>query len=191
MNKTIFLSASVPLPDRDRAFFDSADVVSIREAVKGLVLVLIESRSLLVFGGHPAITPLVSTLFRQAGLQPNKHVILYQSDFFRNRFPAQNTFFSEVVVTEDLGDRDKSLHLMRERMISDHEFDAGIFIGGMEGVLEEFRVFRRVHPAIPAIPVASTGAAAGMLWKDLPDADVDLSDEYTYPTLFRKLLKPQ
>lgn len=187
--KRIFLSASVPLPDRDRRFFESADVISIREAVKALTLVMIETKSLLVFGGHPAITPIISKLFSQAGLVPAEHVVLYQSEYFRSRFPAQNSYFTDVVVTEEVdGDREMSLQLMRERMLAHSRFDAGVFIGGMEGVLDEFRLFRRLNPGVPVYPVASTGAAAQMIWAELPHRAKGLNSEYTYPTLFRELL---
>lgn len=187
--KKVFLSASVPLPSRDQRFFSTADVISIREAVKALALVLIETKSLLVFGGHPAITPIISKLFSQAGLAPAQHVILYQSEYFRARFPAQNSYFANVVVTEEIeDDREASLNLMRERMLTHCEFDAGVFIGGMEGVLDEFALFRQLYPDAPAFPIASTGAAAKMIWDDLPISAAGLDSEYTYPTLFRSLL---
>lgn len=188
--KRVFLSASVPLPDRDQRFFASADVISIREAVKALALVMIETKSLLVFGGHPAITPIVSKLFSQAGLTPAEHVVLYQSAYFRARFPIENSYFTKVVVTEEVnGNRDMSLELMRERMLTHCSFDAGVFIGGMEGVLDEFHLFRGLNPDVPAYPIASTGAAAQMLWEELPDPAEGLDNEYTYPTLFRTLLR--
>lgn len=187
--KRIFLSASVPLPNRDRRFFASADVISIREAVKALALVMIETRSTMVFGGHPAITPIISKLFSQAGLEPAQHVVLYQSEYFRERFPEQNSYFTKVVVTEEVdGQREASLALMRERMISHVDFDAAVFLGGMEGLHDEFNVFRRLHPSAALFPVASTGAAAREIWEQLPNRADGLDSEYTYPTLFRKLL---
>lgn len=187
--RRIFLSASVPLPERDQRFFESADVISIREAVKALALVMIETRSLMVFGGHPAITPIISKLFHQAGLVPAQHVVLYQSEYFRARFPEQNSYFTRVVVTPDVGgNRERSLQLMRRRMLTHSSFDAGVFIGGMEGVLDEFRMFRGLNPGAPVYPVATTGAAARMIWDELPFRPKGLDNEYTYPTLFRELL---
>jgi hypothetical protein len=37
----VLLSASVPLPDRDRHYFETADILSIREAIKALVEVVL------------------------------------------------------------------------------------------------------------------------------------------------------
>ena len=185
----VFLSASVPLPDRDPKFFETADVIAIREAIKGLVLVLIERRGHLVFGGHPAITPLVRLLFNEAGRSAREHVTLYQSALFRNEFPQDNIAFEHLIVVESVGsDRGASLLLMRQRMLREFEYSCGIFIGGMEGVIEEFRIFRELQPSAPAFPIASTGAAARLIYRDSEHRQFELEEELTYPTLFRNIL---
>ena len=58
----------------------------------------------------------------------------------------------------------------------------------MEGVLDEFALFKQLNPDTPVYPVASTGAAAKMIWDQLPVRAAGLDSEYTYPTLFRSLL---
>jgi hypothetical protein len=63
----IFLSASVPLPDWDHRFFETADVLSIREAIKALVETALPTGRI-TCGGHPAITPLLALFVREAGL---------------------------------------------------------------------------------------------------------------------------
>ena len=40
LNK-VFLSASIPYPDRDKKFYDTADIVAIRDAVRALATVVI------------------------------------------------------------------------------------------------------------------------------------------------------
>jgi len=54
----VFLSASVPDPSRHAAYFQTARPARIREAVTQLARVVLP-HGLLVFGGHPAISPLV------------------------------------------------------------------------------------------------------------------------------------
>lgn len=54
----VFLSASIPDPARDKRYFGTGDTIAIRDAVIALVSVVLP-RTKLVFGGHPAITPLV------------------------------------------------------------------------------------------------------------------------------------
>ena len=185
----VFLSASVPQADRDPAFLETADVVAIREAIKGLVLVLLERNGHLVFGGHPAITPLVRLLFNEAGRSPRQNVTLYQSALFRKDFPPDNAAFENVVIVPSVdNDRVRSLERMREQMLGNEHYDYGVFIGGMEGVIEEFMMFRKLQPNAPVFPIASTGAAAAMLYSEYDGRRPELEHELTYPTLFRRLL---
>jgi hypothetical protein len=48
-------------------------------------------------------------------------------------------------------------------MIQRERFDAGFFIGDMEGVEEQFALFRLYWLTVAAFPVASAGAAARRL----------------------------
>src|SRR5688572_3148776 len=100
----IFLSASIPDPRRDEKYFSTADPSAIRDAVRALATIVIP-HSHLVWGGHPAITPLIhqvlmSTLSQQgfehlSERSPEKqsntqHITLYQSKFFEKKFLAEN-----------------------------------------------------------------------------------------------------
>ena len=185
----VFLSASVPLPDRDPVFLETADVVAIREAIKGLVLVLLERKGTLVFGGHPAITPLVRILFHEAKVSPRDHVTLYQSRYFVNKFPTENAAFERIVLVDAVSnDRESSLFEMRRRMISETGFTSAVFIGGMEGVIAEFELFRELQPGVELLPIASTGAASLQLYENNAIENSKLKSELTYPTLFRNVL---
>jgi hypothetical protein len=53
-------------------------------------------------------------------------------------------------------------------------FSVGIFIGGSEGVEEEYHLFRKMHPKTPAFPIASTGGTAAKLY----NADQALAENY-------------
>jgi hypothetical protein len=185
----VFLSASVPLPNRDRRFMESADVIAIRESVKALVTEIIP-KGAIVFGGHPAITPLIALLLRGLGPDGARRVILYQSAFFTQQFGKENDEFLDVrIVPAVLNSRDESLRAMRARMIGDTPFDAGVFIGGMEGVLDEYSLFGQLHPRAARWPIASTGAAAKELFDEQGARRPELfADEITYSTLFRHLV---
>lgn len=185
----VFLSASVPMLDRDPQFLETVDVIGIREAIKALVLVLLERNGSLVFGGHPAITPLLRLLFQEAGVSPRDYITLYQSRYFLKEFPADNAAFERIVIVDAIpGDRERSLFEMRRRMLMDSNITSGVFIGGMEGVIEEFDLLREWRPDVAAFPVASTGAAALWLYKNRGIERRELLMELTYPTLFRTIL---
>ena len=63
----LFLSASIPTLDRNSEFFKTVDVFAIKEAIRGLVSTLVEQDIKLVFGGHPAITPMIQILLKNVG----------------------------------------------------------------------------------------------------------------------------
>ena len=186
----IFLSASVPLPDRDPKYMETADVIAIREAVKALVGVVVP-KGKIVFGGHPAITPLIALLLRGMGQAARQRVILYQSAFFAEQFPTENDEFFRYVITPNVnGSREASLRQMRHQMIKSTAFDAAVFIGGMEGVVEEFNLFDQIHSSARKWAIASTGGAASEVYDMLDRPQPDLfRNEMTYQTLFRRLVR--
>jgi hypothetical protein len=184
----LFLSASIPLPDRNPRYFETADVLAIRDSVKALVSTAL-GEGIIVFGGHPAITPLIALLISGMPAEAKGRVVLYQSSFFESDFIDQNDEFIDRRLTPNLGNRDASLRRMRRDMIASEKFDAAIFIGGMEGIWDEYRQFHELHPGAACYPIASTGAAALDLYKEIGAQRRDLIYELTYPTLFRNLLK--
>lgn len=186
--KKVFLSASVPDPKRNQLYYNTADVVAIREAVRALATLVLPSATL-VWGGHPAITPMIRVIAEGLGIPTQNKVVLYQSSFFEGLFPASNTAFETVVLTKNTHERESSLAEMRRRMLTDHAFEAGIFIGGMEGVEEEFSLFKQYQPTSPVLPVATTGGAAKLIFDRQAEAFPSmLNSRYSYLSLFRKQL---
>ncbi len=178
-----FLSASVPLPNRDPRFIDTADVIAIREAVKAVIGEL-TPHGTIVFGGHPAITPMIAVVLRTLRRETRGRVILYQSSYFKDHFIKENDeFISSRFVPATARSRKRSIASMRKRMIEDTKFDVGIFVGGMEGVIEEYELFIKAHPTAKIWPLASTGAAANMIFERMHKPRPDLFlDELTYPS---------
>ncbi|MBC3995177.1 hypothetical protein H8R20_06140 [Morganella morganii] len=189
MNK-IFLSASIPLADRHPKYFQTADVSAIRDAINALAKVVIPN-AILVWGGHPSITPLIRLILEKLEKDTSKHVVLYQSEFFRKKFPLDNDQIEDIKITREIrGDMERSLALMRQEMIGGNNFVAGIFIGGMEGVEDEFNLFKQCNPNALLLPVATTGAAALAIYQESPETYLkELITDYAYMSLFTKLLK--
>lgn len=197
--KNIFLSASIPLPERDSKYIDTADIIAIRDAVIALTTVVLPHHRL-VWGGHPSITPLVYYVMEKLNLNIQEHVTLYQSKFFEKYFPEDNNKFNNVILTDVIDkDRDKSLLHMRERMLDEFEFSAAVFIGGMEGIdgdkekgIEgEYKMFIDRHPQALILPIASTGAATKIIYDNLlPEEQKNerFLKDYGYMSLFQKFL---
>jgi len=187
--KAVFLSASVPLQDRDPRYYETADIICIREAIRAVSIVVLQ-RSFLVFGGHPAISPFVIVIAEKMRRKDNVHI--FQSEYFRSVVPPESLAFSRITWIPDVNDdREQSLLRMRQKMLLTYQFSAAVFIGGMDGVEAEYALFKELHPTVPAYPVASTGGAARFLWEKSPETDEsvrrNLAEDIVYDALFRSL----
>lgn len=187
--KHIFLSASIPLQERDPKYIETADIIAIRDAVIALTTVVLPSHRL-IWGGHPSITPLIYYVMEKLDLDIQEHITLYQSRFFEKTFPEDNNKFENIIFTDIIdNDKDSSLLHMRNRMLDESAFVAGIFIGGMEGVEEEYDMFINKHHNAIVLPIASTGAAAKKIYDDrFADKNERLVKDYAYMSLFQKYL---
>src|SRR6266446_3477049 len=111
----VFLSASVPVPGRGN-YYETANPFLIQTAVREFTTTAL-GRRLVVWGGHPAITPMVWAVCEDLGVKYSNTVVLYQSKFFEEDFPKENLRFANVKYIEAAGDREKSLYEMRTAML--------------------------------------------------------------------------
>ena len=188
--RSIFLLASIPDPARHPRYYETMDVIAIRDAVRALATVALPG-ACLFWGGHPSITPLIRVVAESVGITGGPHVRLFQSAWFSDVLPDDNAAFEEYALTEKGATLDESIAIMRRHMLGAARFDAAVFIGGMEGIEVEFDLFREHHPNAPVFPIASTGAAAKLLYERHAGAlglPSELETSFTYPTLFRSLL---
>jgi len=188
----IFLSASVPLPDRHPRFRETVDVTAIKDAVRSLAIAC-SGKHTLVFGGHPAITPLIRQQMEDMGSNVSEGFIIYQSLFFERQFIPDLEKFERIVYTQQVEDSlEKSLLHMRQEMLSSRKFDAAFFIGGMEGILVEYVLFHDKWPSAKIFPIASTGAGARILFNERVQEmgwGDNLLHDMRYLSLFKQLLK--
>ena len=193
----IFLSASIPAIGEP--FYDTTDVIAIRDSVKALATVVLP-KAHLIWGGHPAITPLIRNVFLAINSEINikKHVTLYQSEYFVEDFPKENDTFEELIITPQVKVKNeksfpKSLTKMRKQMISENEFKAAIFIGGKQGIIDEYRMFKKYHPTALVLPIASTGGATkkiyDKIYNESETCNRRLLTDYAYMSLFKDYLK--
>lgn len=153
----IFLSASVPV----RPPYDAdARPQEIQAAINALAQVAL-GRKKLVWGGHPAITPLLWAAAQSVGVEYAVAVELFQTRLYQEDFPAENKHFANVTYVDAVDeDKAKSLVAMREAMLTSTDFDAAVFIGGMDGVSDEYEMFIARWPNATCIPIALTGGAS-------------------------------
>ncbi len=170
----IFLSASVP--DREN-WIESARPHEIREAVVALATTVLPEYEL-VFGGHPAISPLVEHAARSLGAANRVHI--YQSRHFEGKIPEAASKFENFHWTDKRDDQPSSLVHMRLEMLRSHEFAMSFFIGGMEGIFDEHKLFRELCANKPIYLVGSTGSASQRL---LEEYKQDFSERGLYEEL--------
>lgn len=189
--RAVFLSASVPEPTSE--FAADADPFLIQFAVREFMTTVLGRRPL-VWGGHPAITPMVWAVCEDLGVDYSQAVQLYQSGYFKDEFPEENARFNNVVVTDRITDSEgkpdlaASLRHMRDRMFGETEFEAAVFIGGKQGILEEFELITSSHPAIQAVPVGAAGGAARKLALSLDPEDGSMVESCDFSHLFHERL---
>lgn len=156
----IFLSASVPT--REPYSLDCRPQ-EIQAAINALAQVVL-GRKKLVWGGHPAITPLLWSAAQAIGVEYTLAVELFQSRLFQKALPAENKHFANVTLVDAVGeDVEASLLEMRKAMFTSTEFEAAVFIGGMQGILDEHKLFASYWPHATCIPIAQTGGATAQL----------------------------
>ena len=155
----VFLSAGVPEPGA-KHFVREGDLAAISAAISALLYVTLGRRKL-VWGGHPAITPMIWSVATGMGVDYGEWVLLYQSGAFEDDFPEETRRFRNVVVTDAMGgDKVASLGQMRNRMLTESVFQAAVFIGGMGGILTEYELIKELAPTANIVPIASTGGAS-------------------------------
>lgn len=183
----VFLSASVPEPGRRG--FESFDPVLVSSAVHAFVEVVL-GRRLLVWGGQPAITPIIWEAARRLEVRYERCVFLYQSAFFKDQYPAANLRFDnwlEVPAVE--GDLRASLTQMRKRMFSDRLYEAAVFIGGMEGVVDEFELLRSLAPNARLIPLPAPGGVSRELFDRVGNLPSEMRSRTDFTYWLYRLLK--
>ena len=188
--KNIFLSASVPLPERDLKYIETADIIAIRDAIVALTTVVLPHHRI-IWGGHLSITPLIYYVMQKLNLNIQEHVKLYQSLWFEDQFPEDNNKFKNIVFTDKQGDIFSSIQLMRQKMFSENDFSAAVFIGGMDGIKDEYKMFLEYHPDALLLPIASTGAATKFVYENLLPENFKnqrFEKDYGYMSLFQEFL---
>jgi hypothetical protein len=198
VDKTIFLSASIPNPAR---WDGPSDALAITDAVVSLARAFLTAGTRIVTAAHPTIAPLLLYVAAELPAESPRRVVTYQSALFEDVLPEATRRFRDEEIgsfvwteaspgdTPEPGERESSLHIMREQMLRETHPSAAVFIGGMEGISDEFSMFTTLFPHAPVYPVGSPGGEARVLAEgvDSPVRD-ELQESKLYPVLWRLVL---
>jgi hypothetical protein len=141
----------------------------IRLAVKELTESALMRGMRLVFGAHPAISPMVLEAARKLNVAPDS-ILIFQSVIFEQVLPQSTLDLADwskghLFLTPERGAgtperRKQSLTEMRTLMTKATGLCGAVFIGGMEGTEEEASIFETENGQLPRYAIASTGSAA-------------------------------
>jgi SLOG cluster3 family len=165
--RRVFLSASFPSGERGEAF-RPYDVGATAAAVTALAHAVLLAEGRLVFGAHPTISPLV--LLVAGELDRHEVVEIHQSEYFEGQVPEETLALVDRGFgtlrwwpRDESGDLGRSLEVMRRGMLGEDELAAGVFIGGMQGVVDEYRMLAELQRTSPRLPLPAPGGAAAEL----------------------------
>lgn len=189
----VFLSASFPSGERGRAV-RPYDPSAVADAVTALLRAVLSRDGRLLVGGHPAITPLVLAIAME---HDAKHSVdIFQSEWFREQVTPEtrrlvDLGYGRIHWTNKGRDLDNTLKTMRKQMLSFGRVAGAVFVGGMDGVEEEYRTVGRMLPGVPRIPVRGPGGAAARLQTtdtEVPERLARQLDSRAYPFLSSKIV---
>jgi hypothetical protein len=196
----VFLSASIPDPGRWSGPFDA---LAITDAVVAAARAVLTSAGGLVTAAHPTIAPLMLYVAREFPdiREVEPPIVVYQSRLFGDVLPPATYELAEGGLAElrwteafpgdepEPGKWERSLLTLRETMLRDADPIAAIFVGGMEGIRQEFDIFRQLHERRPAYAVGRPGGeAASLVSLGPPSLAEDLATSESYPALLRRVI---
>jgi SLOG cluster3 family len=195
----IFVSASIPDPDRWSGDFDALEIT---DAVVALARTFLTAGFRLVTAAHPTIAPLLLYVAAEFPSEAGERVAVYQSELFTDVLPVETRRFQTDGVGHliwtpaaegdhpKLGAWDKSLDIMRRQMLDETQPIAACFIGGMEGIQTEYELFDTLFPERPMYPAGRPGGEARALLSRRDTAlTLRLATDDTYPALWRAVLR--
>lgn len=201
---TIFISASIPDQERWKGSFDPLEIT---DAVVAVARAVLQNGGKLVTAAHPTIAPLllyvateqlgkydIST--EQLG-ENDQQIIVYQSRAFKDVLPVATKRYQDEGIGKikwtaridkeppDPKRAPKSLKEMRCQMLKESKPVAAVFIGGMEGISDEYDLFHKLYPASPVYAFKRPGGEAKTIVDELPDK---LAESDIYSTVARYIV---
>ena len=179
----IFISASIPQQDRNDRYFKNSNPQDIIDCVKAITYEIIQNKMKVIFGGHPTISPVILNVKKNYPLESEERdIYIYQSKYFEEKI-SENTKelaknFGLIVWTKKRENLEESLAIMRKEMLQ-NGLDAAIFIGGMEGIIKEYHLFKEFHKTKPAYVIKTTGGATEEIIDERDEMEKDGISEKT------------
>jgi|GEM_PF-717515 len=176
--RSVFLSASIPEKRSSYPEFEKREII---DAVVAFSRATLDSGGRLVFGGHPTISPLILHVATQERrrIGSQEHLVdVYQSRWFEDVIPectrrlvgleeVPGAQIAKLYYTPRMSTEKESLEEMRRIMLIERNPCCAIFIGGKDGIIEEFDMFTRYYTSRPVYCIGSPGGSSCQLAKSI------------------------
>lgn len=182
----VFLSASIPV--EGRPYYGTTIDEAIVNAVLSFTRYCAENNIPFYFGGHPAITPLVWDVAKHFSEDVNGLITIYQSEVFKRHTPKEVEYYKNVVWTPEGNDVCASVVNMRREMFCREKTLCAVFVGGMDGVVEEYKMLKEMSPETKIIPIKSVGGASAIIYEQEHCVDMELANSFAFAQMFKRLL---
>ncbi len=192
---TIFISASIPDRERWKGNFDP---LGITDAVVAVARTVLQNGGKLVTAAHPTIAPLLLYVAAEQLEENDQRIIVYQSRAFKDVLPVATKRYQDEGIGKikwtaridkeppDPKRAPKSLKKMRYQMLKESKPVAAVFIGGMEGISDEYNLFHKLYPASPVYAFKQPGGEARKIVDKLPyKLESELAESDIYSTVAR------
>ncbi|MGE3961941.1 MAG: hypothetical protein AB7F65_09700 [Dehalococcoidia bacterium] len=197
--RPIFLSASIPTR---RPWDEASDPFEITDAVVAFTRAVLTGGGRIVTAAHPTIAPLILYVAAELPIEfIEAPVIVYQSEVFRDVLPSATVEMAERGLADmrytpavsgeppDPVAAPGSLLLMRRQLLGEVQPSACVFVGGMEGIFDEYDLAISLVPDAPRFVLGAPGGAAA----ELAGAEQELVNGFAYgrvyPALMRRLVQ--
>jgi hypothetical protein len=195
---SVFLSTSIPDPTRWSGY---ADPLEITDAVVAFARACLTGGLKVVTAAHPTIAPLLLYVAAELPSEHAARVVIYQSELFDDVLPPATRRFAEEGIGQVVwtlaepgeepvpGRWNESLRRMRIQMLDESMPAAAAFVGGMNGIADEFDLFGELRPQAPVYPLAGPGGEARRLLEEMTEPPLsELRDGRVYPTVWNRVL---
>lgn len=194
----VFISASIPDPGRWEGGFDP---FGITDAVVAVARAVLQNGGRLVTAAHPTIAPLLLYVGAEQLEEKKQQITVYQSAAFEPILPDATKRYERdglgsITWTGRIKNEPadpalatKSLEHMRKRMLTETTPVAAVFVGGMTGISDEYRLFRQLRPTAPTYAFGCPGGEAQTLVDKSPARlQAELTKSKVYPTVARHIV---
>lgn len=179
--KKLFLSTSIP--SLNSSFNENFDSIAYRDSIINLAEYCVENGIHIVTCIHGVPIDLITHTLKKLKVNIKDYLTVVHSSFFTKE--TSNDYLKVIQTSAD--NIPKALAELRKTVFMENDFDYALFIGGMQGVIDEYEYLKDTN--IKLVPIGTVGAAAAQICKNYNITDKDLISNFKFASVFRNVLK--